>query len=554
MSTEIHTQIAKFINVIPDFPRKGIDFRDISPLLANYEMREKAIDLMYELVRNTQIDYVAGLESRGFLFGTGLAQRFKCGFVMIRKPNKLPNTISMEYDLEYGTDTLTIQKELMPFGSRVLIVDDLFATGGTAKCAYDLLTHPDIQCHPVKIVCLIQLSGLFKYYDGPIGSIDCPVLTVFGFGKNQSQPVITTINRLQHTHQYTDEEKRDSQKTIVFCDPSMESIARQIIDSVDPKTGEQKYRYGSINWEHFPDEYPNIRFEHMDYLDNRRVVFIASLYDKARFMELISMIMVLPRQFIKSLDIILPYFAPATMERVDEEGVLATAETVAKMISTCMPQLARGGLPVIHIFDLHALPVRFYFTDDVCIKMESAIPLLKKTLIKRCVWSEVTEDELYIPHITHNVICFPDDGAYKRFKPMFANYKMIVCSKVRESDTRKIKITDVHNIDFESMYELKKNGYITIVDDLVQTGGTLNECRKALAESGWKHISCYVTHAVFPNQSYMKFIERDRNETFEKFYITDTIPEMANRLKDRAPFEVISIADYIVDHFNQSDS
>jgi len=126
----------------PDFPQKGILFRDISPLLANTQLREEAYDLMakHYIDSKIQIDAVAGIDSRGFIFGTALAARLKVPFVMIRKPSKLPGKIhSIDYGLEYGKNTLTLQHDAIRDNHKVLVVDDLLATGGSADAAIQLI-------------------------------------------------------------------------------------------------------------------------------------------------------------------------------------------------------------------------------------------------------------------------------------------------------------------------------------------------------------------------------------------------------------------------------
>lgn len=150
--------VSNSINVYPNFPSEGIYFRDISPLLTNNELREFTFDKLANLVDTIEIDYIAGIESRGFIFGIALAQRLKCGFVMLRKPNKLPNTIKIEYGLEYGKDILTIQDGIIPAGKNVLIVDDLLATGGSLLAGCQLIEK--IGSNVVGCLCLIELLGL----------------------------------------------------------------------------------------------------------------------------------------------------------------------------------------------------------------------------------------------------------------------------------------------------------------------------------------------------------------------------------------------------------
>lgn len=132
--------IQKFIRIIPDFPKKGIMFQDITTLLKNPEAFQHTIDLFFDHFKNSQIDYVAAIESRGYLFGAPLAYKLGCGLVIIRKPGKLPAEVErIEYDLEYGTDTLEIHKDAIEAGKRVLVIDDLLATGGTVSAACRLV-------------------------------------------------------------------------------------------------------------------------------------------------------------------------------------------------------------------------------------------------------------------------------------------------------------------------------------------------------------------------------------------------------------------------------
>lgn len=126
--------LKKYIRDIPGFPKEGIIFKDITPLLKNAEALSDTLDLMTAPFEGTGVTAVVGMESRGFIFGVPVAERLKAGFVPVRKPGKLPaETISEEYELEYGTDRLEMHKDALGAGDRVLIVDDLLATGGTAE-------------------------------------------------------------------------------------------------------------------------------------------------------------------------------------------------------------------------------------------------------------------------------------------------------------------------------------------------------------------------------------------------------------------------------------
>ncbi len=128
------------IRTIPNFPKQGILFRDITPLLQDKESLRRFTDIFYERYKDTKIDMIAGIESRGFILAGILAQRLNTGLVLIRKPGKLPyETIKQEYSLEYGTDTVEMHKDSVKLGQKVLLVDDLIATGGTALASCNLI-------------------------------------------------------------------------------------------------------------------------------------------------------------------------------------------------------------------------------------------------------------------------------------------------------------------------------------------------------------------------------------------------------------------------------
>lgn len=133
-------EIKDFIRNVPDFPKKGIMFKDITPALENNECLALMINKFYEQFKESKIDKIAVIESRGYLFGAPLACKLNCGLSLIRKPGKLPaKTISESYDLEYGSNVLEIHSDTIKNGENVLIIDDLLATGGTAEAACKLV-------------------------------------------------------------------------------------------------------------------------------------------------------------------------------------------------------------------------------------------------------------------------------------------------------------------------------------------------------------------------------------------------------------------------------
>ena len=151
--------IQKLIRDIPDFPKPGIMFKDITPLLVNGKAFHRAIDMMAEHYKDKKIDQVVCVEARGFILGAPLAYKLGAGIVPVRKPGKLPHeTYQATYELEYGTDTLEIHKDAIPAGGRVLIADDVLATGGTVGGVLNLIEQ--LQGKVVGIAFLIELGFL----------------------------------------------------------------------------------------------------------------------------------------------------------------------------------------------------------------------------------------------------------------------------------------------------------------------------------------------------------------------------------------------------------
>ncbi|MHC4495286.1 MAG: adenine phosphoribosyltransferase [Planctomycetota bacterium] len=151
--------LQQYIRDIPDWPKEGILFRDITPLLADPEAFAAAVDVLSAGFAETNVEYVVAVEARGFIFGSAIAEKLGAGFVPIRKKGKLPwQTESVTYDLEYGTDTLEVHRDAVKSGAKVLMVDDLLATGGTMAAACELVEK--IGGQVTGIVFLIELADL----------------------------------------------------------------------------------------------------------------------------------------------------------------------------------------------------------------------------------------------------------------------------------------------------------------------------------------------------------------------------------------------------------
>ncbi|XP_052761515.1 uncharacterized protein LOC128204181 isoform X1 [Mya arenaria] len=274
----------------------------------------------------------------------------------------------------------------------------------------------------------------------------------------------------------------------------------------------------TIRWEKFQDGFPNLFIEDVHRMMGKDVIFLGSFHDPSVIFEQLSVLYMFPRYLARSFHFILPYFPTGTMERVDTEGQIATAKTLASMMSA-IPLTARGPVQIC-IFDIHALQERFYFSDNIIPRLESAIPMLLETIIG-------------LPDKDKIAVAFPDDGAFKRFHQFFPDYDTVTCVKIRDGNTRIVKVKDGN----------PEGKHVVIVDDLVQTGGTLINCGKALVDKGATDVSAYATHAVFPNDSWKKFTDND-DFKFKNFWITDSIPH-AVEISKHEPFKLLSLCESI---------
>ncbi|XP_044491855.1 ribose-phosphate pyrophosphokinase 4 [Mangifera indica] len=276
----------------------------------------------------------------------------------------------------------------------------------------------------------------------------------------------------------------------------------------------------SINWRNFADGWPNLYINSAHDIRGQHVAFLASFSSPGVVFEQISVIYALPRLFVASFTLVLPFFPTGSFERMEEEGDVATAFTMARILSNI--PISRGGPASLVIYDIHALQERFYFGDHVLPLFDTGIPLLKQRLVK-------------LPDANNIVIAFPDDGAWKRFHKQLDHFPMVVCTKVREGDKRIVRIKEGNPAGF----------HVVIVDDLVQSGGTLIECQKVLAANGAAKVSAYVTHGVFPKDSWERFTLKNNDnleKAFSYFWITDSCPNTVKAIANRAPFEVLSLA------------
>ncbi|XP_027361639.1 ribose-phosphate pyrophosphokinase 4-like [Abrus precatorius] len=310
---------------------------------------------------------------------------------------------------------------------------------------------------------------------------------------------------------------KNAKKVVLFYCAETKALAEKIAVESDA------IELRNISWGKFPDGFPNIFIPNAQGIRGQHVAFLASFSSPAVIFEQIPVIYALPKLFIASFTLVLPFFPTGTSERMEDEGDIATAFTLARLLSNI--PISRGGPTSLVTFDIHALQERFYFGDNILPCFESGIPLLKRRL----------QD---LPDSENIAIAFPDDGAWKRFHKQLQHFPTIVCAKVREGDKRIVRIKEGD----------PRGRHIVIVDDLVQSGGTLIECQKVLAAHGATKISAYVTHGIFPNKSWARFGHDNGGHpesAFTYFWITDSCPLTVKEVMNRPPFEILSLASSI---------
>lgn len=165
-------KLEKALRRIPDFPKKGIIYIDITPIIQDAELFQLSIDLLAKNYIDSPPDYIAAIDARGFIFGGALATKLGCGFVPIRKKGKLPyKTLTEKYDLEYGSAEIEVHIDAVPTGAKVLLVDDLLATGGTTAAAVRLLERLNAQIIGIEFIIELGFLNGRKSLDYPVNSI-----------------------------------------------------------------------------------------------------------------------------------------------------------------------------------------------------------------------------------------------------------------------------------------------------------------------------------------------------------------------------------------------
>lgn len=257
----------------------------------------------------------------------------------------------------------------------------------------------------------------------------------------------------------------------------------------------------------FPDGWPNVFIHEVKKLvEHKEVTYIWDFSQMEDLFVNFAAIRAVIDYYANKVRVILPYFPVGTMERIDEKGEVATAHYFAEIMSAFPP--AREGKTSLHIFDIHALVERFIFdAHSVNVEIHTAMNLLKEEI----VWKSIV---------------FPDEWALKRFGRDFPENDIIVCSKVREWEKRVITIKEWD----------PRGKDVIIIDDLIQTWGTIKKTAEKLREYGAKSVSAYATHGVFPDDSH-----KDVAASLNRLIVTDSIPANVERAKDVPNMVIMSI-------------
>jgi len=285
-----------------------------------------------------------------------------------------------------------------------------------------------------------------------------------------------------------------------------------------------QYTQIKVDWDRFPDQTDNIvvhGWNPTNMLKHQHILFLANFDSNGTTLSQFYVMYMLLESFIKDMTIVLPFFPSGTMERVMKEGEVATANTLCKMLSN-MPDPGRPTR--VMVYDLHTLQNRFYMSNNALMTLHTGFPLII--------------DQIKDPANKIDAVAFPDDGAAKRFGKIFKNafpdMELITMGKHRDPVDRNKRTIVIQDGNCKG-----KN--VLMIDDLVQTGGTLTAAAKALKSYGANEVSAYCTHAVFPNEAWKRYIKGGDRAEFKKFYVTNSIPKVTNRLPKDDCFEVLDI-------------
>lgn len=344
-----------------------------------------------------------------------------------------------------------------------------------------------------------------------------------GTGESHRQP--SSSGELCEKRPVTEVKTEDTRAFVIIAAQGMEDVAHRLVAERPTM-----FSYVETNWGRFADGTDNIKvkgFHPTNRLRERRILFLANFESNDITLSQYYVLVMLLESFIQDMTILLPFFPTATMERVTEEGVVATASTLSRMLS-CMPQAGRPTR--VMVYDLHTMQNRFYMSGSALLTTHTAFPLLV--------------EKIRDPSSKIDAVAFPDEGAAKRFgyvfKEAFPNMELVTCGKHRDVNDPLKRTVVIQEGD-------PVGKQMIIIDDLVQSGGTLYQCALALKNAGATKVSAYCTHAVFPKQSWKKFAKGGEMAVFEKFYVSNSRIGMTNSLPKDDCFEVLDLLPQILE-------
>lgn len=291
-------------------------------------------------------------------------------------------------------------------------------------------------------------------------------------------------------------------KTII-THPSFDYLWKELVER-----NPEKLQLGEVEFSNFPDGTPNLFIRSVkETIEHKEVTYIGDFSTMKDFFEQYALLASLVDYYANKIRIIVPYFNCGTMERISKKWEVATAKYLADLFSSLSS--GRDSKNSLHTFDIHALQERFYFNSDrINAELHTTMSLIKES---------ISPD---------TVIVFPDDGAAKRFAEDFEGYEKVICLKTRDGEKRKITIK-----------EGNPNGRkCIIVDDLIQSGGTIIEASDLMREVGAIEVKAFTPHGVFPNESYQKVASH-----LDELIVTDSIPVNRRRQQDISNMSVFSI-------------
>ena len=534
---------SSLLTFVQDFPKPGVRFVDVNALLRDPMLWRDVVERCVQLAQRMHCTGIVALDARGFLLGPLLAHAMGLPCTLIRKAGKLPgDVVSTQYKMEYrkeGDDdvdenVLEMAAHAFTNGDRVLIVDDILATGGTVGAAEALITTTGAEVAGTLVLYKVpKPAGC----DGAWGDALDNVHAIF------ADPVAVSDDEGdEHKGSEVVHTMEDGDSIEVMAGETRVTLTRVGVLSGSTEHKDNvavlshpdyaylvawRHTYVPMSWDKFPDGSPNLYFP-AEQLQHKHVYFFMSFDRADTVLDQLHVVQVLGRQeHVLSVTIVIPYLSVGTMERVDREGVVATAETLLRMMTTNMPSAADTKTKLI-IGDPHANIIRFFISDSV-------VPRMVRLYEADCF------TELFPPSA---VLVYPDEGARKRYMASkhYKNRPSITCIKRRVGDKRVVEVATFENFDFENNDDVDGRPFF-VVDDLVRSGGTLISCARAVRaklETRSIGVEMYaaVTHWAFDGGAERQFLNPDTNP-FTRFFGFDTVPRTRG-LDGHGPFRLLS--------------